>query len=123
MLIFELMWNSKNIALFFILLFCSKFVVANQSLGTLFFGEDFVIVKTYCKNKQESFPDQNKTSEDNSTTPLMNCTSNAFVVYFIENQYFETKSLEDFTAQNYFFINKLKSFTYIDLQSPPPQFI
>ncbi len=98
-------------------------MVANQALGTLFFGDDFAIVKTYCKNKKESFPDQNKTSEDNSTTPLMNCTSHAFVVYYYENQSFEAKSLEDFTPQDFFYIDKLKNCIYIDLQNPPPKIV
>lgn len=116
-----IMLNSKIISLFFLLLFCSKFAVANQSVGTLFLGEDFILVKTICQNKESDFP-ESETSDENPLGPITSCTSSSvFVVFFSEVSKSTLEGIQILDRQNYFYKDKLKMPVDLERPLPPPK--
>lgn len=115
------MWNSKNIAVILMLLFCGSSVLSNQTFGILFFAENFTLVKTYCENREENIPNQKNPSEENPATPVSSCSSNSIVMFYAEHQLVDTRLPEVLLSQNYYYVIKAETSVHLELQLPPPR--
>lgn len=121
LLIFDLMLNAKNIALFLMLLFCSKAVMSNQLFGMLLFGEHTTLTKTYCEHSKENIPEEKNQTDQKPVAPITTCSSTVFVMLYTEGQQVNIEVPQVVFSQNYFYLNKVKNSIYLELQSPPPK--
>ncbi|HLS30535.1 MAG TPA: hypothetical protein VK021_06740 [Flavobacteriaceae bacterium] len=117
------MWNAKTIALFLMLLFCSKAVMSNQVFGILLFGERIVLTKTYCENRKKDNPNQHNHTDQQPVTPAASCSSVVFVMLYPADQQVNVEIPQVFSKQNYFYLHKVKKSIYLELQSPPPKLV
>lgn len=114
------MWNSKLTAFLFLLIFCAKFAVAHQTVGTWFFGDEFVLVKTHCQNKEPSA--SGETAEENPLGTATTCSAqHVMVLFFYEPQKNMIDLLEQLDRPDYFFQPENALAVFLERQLPPPK--
>lgn len=90
-------------------------------MGTWFLGDDFILVKTICQNKEDDST-TNETSEENPLTPMNTCSAqHVMVLFFYETHKNTVQLLEHLDRPDYFYQSENALSVFLERQLPPPK--